>query len=217
VNQFIVETRQILHQLLRTLNLKENTLVQLQLICDFSYAWEIIDKFTFAVFFIQVVTKQPTIYSFTELMQKGIRQNPAVPIKLRATFLKVNRTLRSLFLLHQKFDMIHQLSSAMDMPLMRIQQSGSPDLVSVSQFYSRNLVAYFRRVLQIIPESVFGLLAKIVAIRTNSVKDLPTRLDKDKMRDFAKLDDRYEVVKFACVVKSFENHIFPELLKLNII
>uniref|UniRef100_A0A915HGY6 WASH complex subunit strumpellin n=1 Tax=Romanomermis culicivorax TaxID=13658 RepID=A0A915HGY6_ROMCU len=158
VKQFISDIRQLLHHLLKVLNLKETTLIQMQLICDFSYAWEITDN-------------------FTDLMQKAIRQNPAMPIKLRATFVK--------------------LSSAMDLPLLRIQQSNSPDLLSVSQFYSRNLVLYFRRVLQIIPQTVFSLLAKIVEIRTNFVKDLPTRMEKDKMKDYAKLDDRYEIARLT--------------------
>lgn len=47
--------------------------------------------------------------------------------------------------------------------------------------------------LQIIPQSMFGLLARIIQMQTNQIKELPTRLDKDKMREFAQLDERYEV------------------------
>ena len=42
-----------------------------------------------------------------------------------------------------------QLASALDMPLMRISQANSPDLMSVSQYYSGELVAYVRKVLQV--------------------------------------------------------------------
>ena len=39
-----------------------------------------------------------------------------------------------------------QLASALDLPLLRINQANSPDLLSVSQFYSGELVAYVRKV-----------------------------------------------------------------------
>lgn len=40
-----------------------------------------------------------------------------------------------------------QLASALDLPLLRINQANSADLLSVSQFYSGELVAYVRKVL----------------------------------------------------------------------
>ena len=42
-----------------------------------------------------------------------------------------------------------QLASALDLPLMRIGQASSPDIMSVSQYYSGELVAYVRKVLQV--------------------------------------------------------------------
>ena len=62
-------------------------------------------------------------------MQRGIKNDPSLVIKLRATFLK--------------------LASALDLPLLRINQANSPDLVSVSKYYSGELVAYVRKVLQV--------------------------------------------------------------------
>ena len=47
--------------------------------------------------------------------------------------------------------------------------------------------------LQIIPETMFGLLAKIIKLQTEQIKEVPTRLDKDKMREYAQLEERYEV------------------------
>lgn len=38
------------------------------------------------------------------------------------------------------------MASGMDLPLVRISQANSPDLVSVSQYYSGELVAYVRKV-----------------------------------------------------------------------
>lgn len=91
------------------------------------------------------------------------------------------------------FAFLFQLSSALEIPLLRINQAHSPDLVSVSQYYSGELVGYVRKVLHIIPETMFGLLARIVSLQTSVIKELPTRLDKDRLREFAQLEDRHEV------------------------
>ena len=40
---------------------------------------------------------------------------------------------------------------------------------------------------------MFGLLARIIKLQTNDIKEVPTRLEKDKMREYAQLDERYEV------------------------
>ena len=39
------------------------------------------------------------------------------------------------------------MASALELPLVRIGQASSPDLVSVSQYYSGVLVAYVRKVI----------------------------------------------------------------------
>jgi len=45
--------------------------------------------------------------------------------------------------------LLWQLASALDLPLLRINQAGSQDLISVSQYYSSELVTYVRKVLQV--------------------------------------------------------------------
>lgn len=85
------------------------------------------------------------------------------------------------------------MASALETPLLRVNQARSADLSSVSQYYSRELEKYARRVLQIIPETVFGLLAEIVHLETNAFKEIPTKLPKDKLKDYAQLDDRLKV------------------------
>ena len=44
VKQFLEETRQCLHNMLRCVNIKEDVLVMLQLVGDLTFAWELIDK-----------------------------------------------------------------------------------------------------------------------------------------------------------------------------
>uniref|UniRef100_A0A3Q3W3I2 WASH complex subunit 5 n=1 Tax=Mola mola TaxID=94237 RepID=A0A3Q3W3I2_MOLML len=154
VCQFLADTRKFLHHMIRTINIKEEVLITMQIVGDLSYAWQIID-------------------SFTSIMQESIRVNPSMVTKLRATFLK--------------------LASALDLPLLRINQANSADLLSVSQFYSGELVDYVRKVLQIIPESMFTSLAKIIKLQIHDIMEVPTRLDKDKLKDYSQLGARYEV------------------------
>ncbi|XP_069587983.1 WASH complex subunit 5 [Ranitomeya imitator] len=168
VCQFLADTRRFLHQMIRTINIKEEVLITMQIVGDLSFAWQLID-------------------SFTSIMQESIRANPSMVTKLRATFLK--------------------LASALDLPLLRINQANSPDLLSVSQYYSGELVSYVRKVLQIIPESMFTSLAKIIKLQTHDIIEVPTRLDKDKLRDYAQLGARYEVAKLTHAISIFTEGI----------
>ena len=77
--------------------------------------------------------------------------------------------------------------------MLRINQARSPDLVSVSRYYSGELVNYVRQVLHVIPETMFSLMAKIVHLQTHVIKEVPTRLEKEKLKEYAQLEDRYEV------------------------
>lgn len=164
VKQYVVDVRKYLHCMLKTSGVKEDVLVTLHIVADLAYAWDIIDNYT--------------VY-----MQQGIKKDPTLVIKLRATFLK--------------------LASALDLPLLRINQSNSPDLVSVSQYFSSELVAYVRKVLHIIPETMFGLMARIVELQTNQIKELPTRLMKDQLKQYAMLEQRHEVAKLTHDISVF--------------
>jgi len=47
---------------------------------------------------------------------------------------------------------------------------------------------------------MFTLLGRIIDLQTVKIREVPTRLEKDKMREYAQLDERYEVVtvSFSC-------------------
>lgn len=67
--------------------------------------------------------------------------------------------------------------------------------------------------LQIIPESMFTSLAKIIKLQIHDIMEVPTRLDKDKLKDYAQLGARYEVNQlnshtFHCACSSWS--VFPE-------
>lgn len=168
VKQHLSETEQFLYQMIQTINIKEESLINLQIIGDLSYAWITIDK-------------------YTSIMQESIKKQPKIVIKLRATFLK--------------------LASALEIPLLRINQAQCNDLESVSHYYSTELVNYVRKVIQIIPKTMFEILERIIKIQTESMKELPTRLDKDKIREYAQLDERYIVAKNTYSISVFTEGI----------
>lgn len=121
--------------------------------------------------------------TFTLIMQLGIKREPTIVIKLRAIFLK--------------------LASALETPILRINQAHSEDLLSVSQYYSSELEIYVRKVLQIIPKMMFEKMARIIEMQTSVLKELPTRLDKDKMKEYAQLNERFEYAELTHSISVF--------------
>uniref|UniRef100_A0A8W7PH59 Strumpellin n=1 Tax=Anopheles coluzzii TaxID=1518534 RepID=A0A8W7PH59_ANOCL len=168
VKQHIVETRQYLHEMFHTISIKENDLINLQLIGDFSYAWRLID-------------------GYTAMMQENIRHQPRLVIKLRSTFLK--------------------LASALEIPLLRLNQAESEHLIDVSRYYSNELANFVRKVVQIIPETMFALLAQIVDLQTNVLRELPARLEKERMKEYAQFEERFQIAKLTYTLSTFTEGI----------
>ncbi|XP_075161165.1 WASH complex subunit strump [Haematobia irritans] len=169
VKQYLMETRDFLTRMMQIITVKEDILINIQLISDLSYAWHLIDR------------------DFTTIMQDSIKKQPKSVIRLRAAFLKQ--------------------ASALEIPLMRINQAKSEDLVSVSNYYSTELANYMRKVLQIIPESMFNLMARIIQLQTDVLKELPTRLEKEKLKEYAQFEDRYTVAKLTHSISVFTEGI----------
>ncbi|XP_069359283.1 WASH complex subunit 5 isoform X2 [Maniola hyperantus] len=168
VVQFLCDSKDALKNVLRAASLKEDSLVTLETVADFSYAWCTIDL-------------------YTKYMQDSIKENPAVTSRLRALFLK--------------------LASAMEIPLLRINQAQTDDLVSVSQYYSSELIKYIQKVLQIIPEMVFNIVEKIIDLQTWTIKEVPTRIEKEKLREYAQMEHRMEVAKLTHSASTFTTGI----------
>ena len=107
---------------------------------------------------------------FLGLMQKMIREEPRNVLLLKATILK--------------------LSSILDVPLVRIVQSSSPDMESVSDYFSKELVRIVRTVLQVIPQAVFTLLDEITTVLSTNIRELPSRIKKEEVKEYAALEER---------------------------
>ena len=61
----------------------------------------------------------------------------------------------------------------------------------MAQYYSSELVAYIRQVLQIIPISMFGILDDIAAMQTSHLRELPTKVEIDTVKEMAQLQERH--------------------------
>lgn len=115
------------------------------------------------------------ILDYVPLMRSRIQRNPFSVLRLRATFLK--------------------LVSILDAPLVRINQANSPDLSSVSQYYSTEVAAFMRSVLQVIPENMFAILNEVVQINARELKELPVKVVRSELRDWSQLDPRHRLAR----------------------
>ena len=77
----------------------------------------------------------------TPSLHRRISKKPSLTLGLRWLFLK--------------------LKSVLDIPLLRINECNSPDLLSVSEFWSNELVSYVKHVVEIIPVSIFEKLDEV--------------------------------------------------------
>lgn len=127
------------------------------------------------------------ISSYTPLIHELVARDPSLCLLLRATFLK--------------------LSSILSLPLVRIMQANSQDDVSVAEFYSTELVAYVRSVLEIVPRSVFRILDGISTISAERLKPLPPKLERKYIKEASQLSERYALAKLTNNVSVFTRGI----------
>ncbi|KAJ1461470.1 WASH complex, subunit strumpellin [Pelagophyceae sp. CCMP2097] len=114
---------------------------------------------------------------YVGILHARVRAEPSTAVLLRALFLK--------------------LASILDVPLIRISQCNSADAASVAHYYSAELVAFARRVLDVIPRSVFRVLEAIIAITTHRLAPLPVKLETHFLKDSAQLDERYHLARLT--------------------
>lgn len=155
VKQFLEETRQQLWNMVRIVNILEDRVVELFIISDTSYIWQIIDQ-------------------YVPLMQSLIQRNPRNVLLLRSTFIK--------------------LASLLQQTCVRINEiPDNPDLFSVSAFYSGQLVKFVRRVLDIVPRSMFEKMKGIIQLQTTKLLELPPRIEKERVAEVAAWDARFKL------------------------
>lgn len=173
---FLSDTRDMITQLIRVVNLKHADLSKMEVITDLSYALELISDYTNV---LHVKVQSTAGDQGLPKMQSEANYS----VLLRAGFVK--------------------LASILDVPLTRITQVDSPDAVSVAEFYSSVLVDLMRKVLDVIPRSVFAILSQIVQVQTHSLAPLPVKFESHRLKDYAQLQHRYTLAKLTNKASSF--------------
>lgn len=96
------------------------------------------------------------------------------------------------------------MASLLTQPLQRIIESSNKQaLYGVSRYYSSQLVRFVIDVLQVIPISIFGLLDKIALILAKKVKEIPLKLQKVHLKEYAQFDERFELAKLTHEITIF--------------
>lgn len=128
------------------------------------------------------------IEAFTPLIHETLQHTPRNLIKLRALFIK--------------------LATALEIPLMRINQcGGAEEFASITRYYSKELERYVRKIVQIIPHSIFNLLKLIIDLQTNHLKELPEKIEKEKVKEFAQLDVRFKIAELTYNISVFSDGV----------
>ena len=68
-------------------------------------------------------------------------------------------------------------------------------------------MSFVRNVLSIIPRSMFMILNKIIEIQTNQLNELPTRVEKERLKEYAQLEERYELARATHAISVFTEGI----------
>lgn len=110
------------------------------------------------------------LQDYIRLMQKEIRKSPGIALLLKNTFMK--------------------LSSILNIPMVRLISAGSPDMDSVSKFYSNELIRTVKDVLQIIPQLVFENLDNIITIFLTRMTNEPHKFDKGELPKYSQFEQR---------------------------
>jgi WASH complex subunit strumpellin len=125
----------------------------------------------------------PVLEAMLPFLHERIRSSPSALSAMRALF--------------------HKLTSILDIPVARVAQAKSPDLPSVAELYSGQLVAFVRRVMEAVPIVVFSLLSRVARIRAEQLKALPVRFEAGQLKDLSCLDARYELAKRTHQIATF--------------
>lgn len=177
VVQFLQDTRFLMRQMIRYINIERKVLITMSTIGDLSYAWELFSNHE----------------CFVPEIQQKIKNNPTLVIQMRSAFVK--------------------LASVVELPCTRIDQAAVNDtalmtsLESVSEYYSGELVVYVRKVLQIIPTSIFAVLKEIIELLLRDVKDCPTKLGKSELKQQSQLVTRQRLASHTSDIAKFAHGI----------
>jgi WASH complex subunit strumpellin len=154
IKEFLGLARTSLTEMVRTVNVTDTVMSDVEMISDLTFAWE-------------------TVRDYIGDMHERIRRDPQSVSVFRALFLK--------------------LVSVVDTPLNRILQADSKDQLSVAEYYSGEVVAFLRKVMEVIPVLVFQTLEGIIKLQTRDMRAMPIKFELIHLRELSQLDARNEL------------------------
>ncbi|CAL8464950.1 g4485 [Coccomyxa elongata] len=121
--------------------------------------------------------------SYVARLQAEVRGDPRTVLKLRCLFIKMR--------------------SLLEVPLLRLGQARAPAVAATSRVYSSALLAFSRRLLQVVPATVGDLLDQMVVVASTRMTPLPPRLEVARLRDAAQLPQRAHLAALAHRIAAF--------------
>ena len=127
------------------------------------------------------------IHDYIDGIHEYVRNDPYKAISLRALFLK--------------------LSHALETPIFRMKQINSASITKTKDFYTQKLKTFIKKVLEVIPKSLFGILLEIVEIKEQSLRQIPTKIQVDSLKDFSQFNQRIQLAKLTHTASFFTEGI----------
>lgn len=122
--------------------------------------------------------------SYVPIIHSRITKDPSNVSLLRGFFLK--------------------LSSSLDAPAERLRQLGSPgEEERVTAYYSSQLVSIVRRVLEVVPVSMFSVMAQMADIVERRLQSAPSRVQAGGLMQCAQPGERYKLAMMAHEISIF--------------
>lgn len=117
------------------------------------------------------------IDQYIEQIQERIKDKPRTVLLIKTLFMKQ--------------------ASIMNLPLGRMMEANSDDIENIAMFYSNELVKFVKKVLQVIPTSIFANLEEISDILISKIKDFPVKLSKEELKEYTSFENRYKLAKLT--------------------
>jgi hypothetical protein len=96
-----------------------------------------------------------------------------------------------------------RLSSTLDGPVERMRQLRSPEAARITGYYSSQLVAFVRNVLDVVPVFVFAILVQMSDVIERRLQRLPPMVPADRLIAYAQLGKRYKLAMMAHEISIF--------------
>lgn len=177
VVQFLHDTRHLMRQMIRIINIERKVLITIGTVGDLSYAWELFATHRF----------------FVDDIQRQIKKEPRLVLQMRSVFVKMSTML--------DLPCTRIAQATTNDPTLE------DTLESVSEYYSAELVKFVGDVLHVIPLSIFGVLKEIMKILVTDMKQCPTKLNKADMKEQSQPLVRQRLGRLTSEVSQFASGI----------